>query len=359
MLTIRDKINGMILGACIGDALGMPVESFKPDRIIEEYPQTEGYVDSYLRPDGHKWFDGQEAVTWTDDTALTLAVMRGIIDADGGLGMSYHANRHIEALDLLSGSGFGRTTRESIQSLKDGSKTYRNSGKSKDGLGLGNGVCMKVSPLAAYLRLVKEKHDANKARGLIANIFKFSNELSAMTHNTSMAMQSSIAHIVALDFCLSASPDNLSNEKSLNDFKETIARLGIYACWFAKTSSKVKDEGKDRLEERYVQLTNMLKDGYTDDEIIESFGGGSCYVFNSLPFSHAFFLTNPLAIDTLYRTVSAGGDADSNGSMVGSMLGAVHGTDIFPEDLIEGLSKKDEILDISNEFIDTLESAFE
>lgn len=93
----------------------------------------------------------------------------------------------------------------------------------------------------------------------------------------------------------------------------------------------------------------------SDKGIISEFGQGSAYVYNSLPFSYAFFLRNQDSIETLYDVVSAGGDTDTNGSIVGSMLGAKNGVKIFPEHLINGLWRKDEILKTANDFCDKFE----
>lgn len=57
----RDQIVGAFLGTAIGDSLGMPVETFSAERIAKDY----GRVTEYLVPDGHKWFDGRKAGTWT------------------------------------------------------------------------------------------------------------------------------------------------------------------------------------------------------------------------------------------------------------------------------------------------------
>ena len=66
----KEKIRGMFLGIAIGDALGMPVETMTLEKIAKKF----GRVNRYIRPDGHKWYNGQPAGTWTDDTQLSLAI---------------------------------------------------------------------------------------------------------------------------------------------------------------------------------------------------------------------------------------------------------------------------------------------
>mgnify|MGYP001433515367 CR=1 FL=1 len=77
---MRNKIQGMFLGVAIGDSLGMPVETWGRERILQQYPNG---IQRYETPDGHKWFAGEEAGTVTDDTQLTLAVIKGMILGNG------------------------------------------------------------------------------------------------------------------------------------------------------------------------------------------------------------------------------------------------------------------------------------
>ncbi len=91
------------------------------------------------------------------------------------------------------------------------------------------------------------------------------------------------------------------------------------------------------------------------EQIASHYDGASCYVLNSQPFSFAMFLRNPYSIETLFDTVNAGGDTDTNGSMVASLLGALNGTKIFPQHLIEGLWQKDRILKVAHDFCDRFE----
>ena len=51
----RNRIRGLFLGIGIGDALGMPVETWTRDRIRQKY----GVLKEYVSAAGHKWFDGE------------------------------------------------------------------------------------------------------------------------------------------------------------------------------------------------------------------------------------------------------------------------------------------------------------
>ena len=112
----------------------------------------------------------------------------------------------------------------------------------------------------------------------------------------------------------------------------------------------------DRLSDRFALLAAIDPTSLTTEEITNLFGEGTSYVYNSLPFSYAFFLRNPHSIETLYEVGNAGGDTDtnaSNASIVGGLLGALNGASIFPQHLIDGLWQKDRILATANKFYET------
>ena len=106
--------------------------------------------------------------------------------------------------------------------------------------------------------------------------------------------------------------------------------------------------GGDDLSVRLKQLQELA--AAETQQLVAACGGGSCYVYDSLPFSYAYFLKNPFSSEALIEVVNAGGDTDSNGAMVGALLGALHGTDIFPQHLIDGLKGKEQIIDAVDRF---------
>src|SRR3990172_11810807 len=145
-MVTREKIRGMFLGIAIGDALGMPVETLTADVIAKRF----GRIMNYLRPEGHKWYNGRDAGTWTDDTQLSLAVAESLI-ANGKIDMDDLAARHVAALPTAKQFGWGRSTRKSVTRLSQGVH-WSESGKSNEpNQGMGNGVAMKVAPIGAWL----------------------------------------------------------------------------------------------------------------------------------------------------------------------------------------------------------------
>jgi len=321
----------MFLGVLIGDCLGMPVETFTAEKIASVY----GRVTDYLVPDGHKWFDGHKAGTYTDDTQLTLAVAEALID--GGFDMESQVRHHVSSLKETT-AGWGNTTRNAVRSLANGA-TWKTSGMGGNGTGTGNGVAMKIAPLGALLAKCPIIDQAEET-GEIYSVTDFILELNAMTHKTSLSASAALAQAAAVAYCINLKDFTAFNPDSFLEAVSCYSSIG--RKHFPETL------GADDLTARLEELNRRWP--LTTAEAIQEFGGGSCYCYHSIPFSLSFFVNQPYSITSLYDVISAGGDTDSNGSIVGALLGALHGTSIFPQKLIDGALDRVKVLDVSDRF---------
>lgn len=332
-MVTKDKVRGAFLGLAIGDALGKAVETLTADVIRERH----GEVNQYLSCSGHKWFHDHMTGTWTDDTQLSLAMARAFISS-GKFDLDAIAKEHVKEF-VSSVSGWGSSTREAIGKIANGTHWSEASLTDKENRGVGNGVAMKVAPIAIYMALSNPRGE-EPARWK-SDLDKIA-QVAIMTHRTSMAIASGIAHTLAVYKCLNETPEQIDNEWK-NSFVRSICYAGMIGRQYLPETLTEHD-----ISNRF----EMLYDHESTEpaQIIEKFGGGSCYVYDSLPFTYMFFLRNPHNIQSLYDCVSAGGDTDSNGSMLACMLGALHGPDIFPEHLIDGLDQKEMILEMADQF---------
>ena len=329
MNNIQDKIRGNFLGVAIGDALGKPVEMCKPQHIAEKY----GRITEYLDCSSHKYFENDHKGTTTDDWQLTKAVARAMITT-GRFDLDEIAVEHAKEF-AVSVRGWGSSTREAVQRIVEGVH-WKEAGKTdQENRGVGNGVCMKASPAGLYMALTNPQCNNPPWDEHVQNIA----DMAIMTHYTSIAVTSGFAHAFATWRCFESTPKSFHKGLFVDAMIEC-AKLGRTFC-----PGTLKDDIQTRFEK-------LRRENYTPQEIIdpELFGGGTCYVFDSLPFTYAWFLRNPNSIESLYDCISAGGDTDSNGSMIGGLLGALHGASIFPQHLIDGLENKDEVLEVADQF---------
>jgi ADP-ribosylglycohydrolase len=218
---------------------------------------------------------------------------------------------------------------------------------------------MKNSPLAAWAG-----SPAGGQKWFEDARFQFNQRLvdfSAMTHWSAISAEASVLHASAMRFLLF---DKTVDNDLTNRFVELVA--DVVWGWQKEQGQKYwhtafLEKSERTLKERMLQLARLRSDdrlpNMTIDELKSEFGGGSCYVYDSMPFSYALFLRNPKSFTSIMEAVNAGGDNDTNAKMVGEMLGAYHGLDFFHttenEWAVEGLKEYDKLLALADQFCDT------
>lgn len=318
-MSMKDKIRGMFLGVAIGDALGLPAESKTPEYIEEKFGRITDYIAAR----------GKEGGDYTDDTQLTIATAEAIVEADGELNMDLIAAHHVIAFKE-STAGWGWTTKQAIEKIAKG-MSWKDSGDfgNDEKKGWGNGIPMKIAPIGAAMYF----------RGMLGEYFDLIPLYAAMTHRTSMGVSSGFAHAVAISHCLSTNEFDFN----ISGFCADIHAASLNGRAYFKST-----QNEDDICQIFAEMNKSV--GLDVNELRALYGNGTCYVYNSLPFTYSMFMRNANSIECLYDTVNAGGDADTNGSMVGALLGALNGTSIFPKHLVTGLKSRAEIVDLADRF---------
>lgn len=359
----RSKIRGMLIGGAIGDALGAPVETWGLDRIVEVHGEP---ITKYVPPIGHKWFKPEEfkAGMTTDDTQLTVATMVGLMNGHPKATpvnfdpyMDAIAVAHVEAMKHAIG-GWGTTTTEAVRRLANGVHWSQSGKTTEANRGTGNGAPMKNAPLGAWAvsKVGMKWMDDDK--------FQFNQRLvdfSAMTHWTKLSAEACVLHANVMYYLLLDSPETFVRKYFLDLIGECVWE------WQDEEDSNHwhmagLNDGEHSLKERMSKLVKLAASGKIQtmsiDEVRGEFGGGSCYIYDSLPFSYALFLRNSVDdIGTVLDAVNAGGDNDTNAKMVGEMLGALHGLEFFQrknlEWMCDGLVWYADLLAVADKFCDT------
>jgi ADP-ribosylglycohydrolase len=331
-IVTRDKITGMLLGTAIGDALGLPYETHSADEIRQNFSDNPHFRSLDSNPYLNAQDDNLQPGCWSDDTQLTLAVMEGI-SRSGEFSLAEQMTTHIEALQTTT-RGWGNSTREAIERLAEGVSPAESAAKGDPTRGVGNGVCIQIAPVAAHLA----RHSL-QLTDYVAAIMEF----TQMTHHTAEAVTAAFAHVAASHYCFNNTAETFS--------REAFMKAVVGGAELGSSLSTQKNETPLTLERLLLLQSNITME---PDQIIAEFDGGECPVFQSLPFSYAFFLRDPHSIQSMYDAINGGGDTDSNGSMVGGLLGALHGSEIFPGEYINGLEQLTHILETEQRFAASL-----
>ncbi len=124
------RVEGMLLGLAIGDALGNTSESLRP----RERRTYHGEVRDYLR---NRYAGGRAVGLPSDDTQLAFWTLEQLL-ADDGLDPENLARRFASQRIF----GLGSTVREFLRNRRDGRPWYRCGPKSA-----GNGALMRIAPV--------------------------------------------------------------------------------------------------------------------------------------------------------------------------------------------------------------------
>lgn len=293
-----DRVRGMMLGVLIGDALGMPVETLSRDsiRLLND---GAGVID-YMDPVQHRVTDTKhlQRGDYTDDWQLT-SVVADSLSRCRGFDMNDMAKSHITAMQA-STFGWGKGSMRSLQELVDGKRgVWDDIMWRKEGQGSGNGVIMKVSPFSVcalglclpqnvsevnILNMSRLTHPDRRAGFSALPVHTFL--LEALKHGQAFDMQKVYENAIANVIC---------HEKMGRPYTETV-------------SSHL----------RGVDTTTI-------ESLIETAGVGFI-AWQTAAFTLGVYRRHPKDFSpALLEAVNAGGDTDTNASIVGALVGATVG----------------------------------
>ncbi|AZB24085.1 ADP-ribosylglycohydrolase family protein [Chryseobacterium bernardetii] len=300
---MENKVKAGIMGVCIGDAFGVPVE-FKDRDYLKRFPVTKmlEYM-SWNQPKG----------TWSDDSSLTLCLAEELTKGYDleKVGQSFvqwvkygHWTAHGSLFDI------GGTTRHSIARIIKG-ESARFSGNvfEEDN---GNGSLMRILPLAFYL---ENEEDIQK-------LYQTVKEVSAITHGH---FRSVFACFIYVIFAI-----QLLKGKNKREAYEQTRNI---------TLKYAEEQGFNPKEmELFNRILKNDISGYAEDEI-----RGSGYVLHSLEASLWCFLNSESYSEAVLRAVNLGEDTDTTGAITGGLAGIYYGYENIPKEWIGELVRKDDI----------------
>lgn len=300
---MENKVKAGIMGVCIGDALGVPVE-FKDRDYLKRFPVTEMQeFGSHNQPKG----------TWSDDSSLTLCLAEILTKGYDleKIGQNFvkwvrygHWTAHGRLFDI------GGTTREAIARLIKG-ESARFSGNifEEDN---GNGSLMRILPLAFYL-----KDEEN-----IDNIYQTVKQVSTITHGHFRSVFACFIYVIFVIQLLKG-----KNKAGAYTYTQEIALEYAGKQWFSLSEVEL--------------FQRILKNDisvYPKDKI-----RGSGYVLHSLEASLWCFLNSESYSEAVLKAVNLGEDTDTTGAITGGLAGIYYGFENIPKQWINELVRKDDI----------------
>ena len=300
------KILSGLLGVCVGDALGVPVEfTSREERIKDPVKTMRGY-GTYQKPTG----------TWSDDSSLTFCLADSLCQGFDLQAIAQSFCRwYDEAYWTPYGEVFdiGGTTCDAIENLKRGVSPVGAGGT--DEWSNGNGSLMRILPLAYY-------HKTFDFPELIQRV----HDCSRITHGhprSQMACGIYISIAVGLLEQLELRSAYLQGIKNVKDiYSQKPFAIEMYRF------ERIFSGEIDKLEMRDIQ------------------SGG--YVIHTLEAALWCLLTTTSYAEAVLKAINLGGDTDTTGAVTGGLAGIYYGADNIPSEWIDKLARKDDIVKLAN-----------
>ena len=308
---IADRIKGCLFGEAIGDALGLGTEFMTSIQVKEHYPDGLLDYNQFVR-DRHRsiWTPGE----WTDDTDMALCIVDAMLEDEAINPMTVARNFR----NWLDGNpkGCGRHTAmvvglgDYLDNPMEVSKVIWEASANESAP---NGALMRNAPIGLWN----------------SDISKNAENICRITHYDPRCVGSCVVHstlinnLVWRDEILSS--DNLTEMADQYD-----GRIQEYIL--------LGKQGLDALD-----LDEEKTIGYT----LKGLGTAIWGYFHAENFEHG-----------LLKIVNKGGDADTNGAIACSLLGAKFGYSGIPLKYINGLAHLNLLNDKVNRLTDLLLKKF-
>lgn len=299
----KDKIYGTIFGQAIGDALGLGTEFMSKKEVREKYPDGLKEYSQIIRDYHRAKF---QPGSWSDDTDMMLCIANAIIE-DKGINLHTIARNFKQWVYAPETRGVGQTTLKVLSIAEYVEKPHQvaeliwRMTRTKNAA---NGSVMRT----AIIGLKKE------------NVAQTAEDVCKLTHfdprcvGSCVIVSEIINHLIWHDEQLS--------------YSQIITIGNKYDKSIAEYIDKAFYNGIESLE-----LDEPSSIGYT----LKALGSALWCLFHANDFEEG-----------LLRVVNEGGDADTNAAVACAMLGAKFGYTSIPQKYTDGLTRKSDLMRITN-----------
>lgn len=308
-----------IMGLCVADALGVPVEFEDRDSLLKNPVVDMRAYGTYNQPAG----------TWSDDSSMSLclvdSISKGLDYNDIMVKFSNWINNgeytpHGEVFDI------GVGTRKALFRFLEGISPLECGGKSE--WDNGNGSLMRILPILFYLRTAygTDFLDNDESFEVIHNV-------SALTHGHKRSLMSCGIYISVAAM--------LFDEMDI----KTAVELGIYK---AMEYYRRQDNFASELE----HFNSLERKDFINLPVEKIKSSG--YVIDTLEAAIWCLLNTTDYKACVLMAVNLGNDTDTVAAVAGGLAGLKYGYQNIPKDWIDVIVNRKYIEDLCNELYATL-----
>ncbi|TCX53587.1 ADP-ribosylglycohydrolase family protein [Dehalobacter sp. 14DCB1] len=306
-------LNG-IMGLCVADALGVPVEFVSREKLkLNPVVNMRGY-GTHSQPAG----------TWSDDTSMTICLADSLIKGlDYGDIMTKFLMWYDEGSYTSYGEVFdiGISTSKALKRFSDGIEPLKCGGLNEHDNG--NGSLMRVLPLLFYIQSIygTDFDEIDEAFNIIHNV-------SSLTHAHKRSKIACGIYISVASMLLGSMDLKIAVE------------LGIYkAAEYYRKQTEFKDE--------LSHFDRLFAKGFEklDEKVIKSSG----YVVDTLEAAIWCLLNSSSYKDCVLKAVNLGEDTDTVAAVAGGLAGLYYGYENIPCEWLDTIVKREYIESLSNQ----------
>ena len=309
------ELRNGIMGVCVGDALGVPVEFMAREDLAEQPVNGMQAYGTHRQPAG----------TWSDDTSLTLCLLDSLTHGlDVRDIMERFADWYVHGAYTPTGEAFdiGMGTRMAIDRFLRGTEPLDCGGLGERNNG--NGALMRSLPLVFYLRAV---HGEGLARRIHEEpqIMEVIHDVCRLTHGHRRSQIACGLYVLIAEGLIGS------------EDREAAVRNGLEqaALWYKSLPDYV---------EELKEYSRLLDPGFhaLPEEQINSGG----YVVHTLEAALWCFLGSDRYRSCVLKAVNLGDDTDTVAAVSGGLAGLFYGFQSIPPEWVETIVRRDFVEDL-------------
>lgn len=294
-----------LMGVCIGDALGVPVEfSSRNERTIKPVTEMIGY-GAHNQPPG----------TWSDDSSMTLCLAECLCEGFDleAIAHSFYRWRY-EDYWTPHGKVFdiGGTTSAAISRIKKGVSAVEAGGK--EDRNNGNGSLMRILPLVYNYKNVE-----------FPDLIQQVHDCSCITHGH-LRSQMACGIYISKAICL-------------------LEGLEVKAAYLQGIENIQQIYSQEKYAGEISRFRKVLGGEIETLPVTRIHAGG--YVLDTLEASLWCLLNTNSFAEAVLKAVNLGEDTDTTGAVTGGLAGIYYGIENMPNEWIEVIARKDDIVNLA------------
>ena len=296
-----------LMGVCVGDALGVPVEfTSRQERLQNPVTTMIGY-GTYRQPPG----------TWSDDSSLTFCLADSLCQ---GYNLKAIANSFCQWRYQAKWTAYGEvfdiggTTSVAIQNLQnqvnpvEAGETHERSN--------GNGSLMRILPMVYLSSSVS-----------FDQLIQWVHECSCLTHGH-------VRSQMACGIYISIAVQLLKGLDLKSAYLQGIEQIKpIY--YNPVLTQEIS---------RFERILNGKIDQLSINEV-----QSSGYVIHTLEAALWCLLTTSSYAEAVLKAVNLGEDTDTTGAVTGGLAGLYYGFETIPGEWVEQIARKDDIINLARQ----------